>query len=68
METVKVDCDRCDNHSGYTRCTGCTRGPRDVVLKCCGRCDPLGKIKCYACSGKGKRDIKQKCTARTHSG
>ncbi|KAH6651330.1 hypothetical protein F5144DRAFT_589571 [Chaetomium tenue] len=64
FETVTIDCDRCDHHSGYRRCTGCTRGPRDVVMKCCGRCSPAGKIKCLPCNGTGSREIKKPCTRR----
>ncbi|KAK4038993.1 hypothetical protein C8A01DRAFT_16960 [Parachaetomium inaequale] len=62
--TRLIDCDRCDNRTGYRRCGGCTRGQRDVVLKCCGACRPAGKIKCLPCNGIGKREIKERCTRR----
>ncbi|KAG7293640.1 hypothetical protein NEMBOFW57_003694 [Staphylotrichum longicolle] len=52
-------CDRCDRSSGYRRCGTCTRGPGDIVLKCCGHCSPAGKIKCQPCNGSGYRKIKE---------
>jgi hypothetical protein len=64
FETQTINCDRCDRSSGYRRCNTCTRGPRDIVLKCCGHCSPAGKIKCQPCDGKGTRKIKVPCTAR----
>jgi hypothetical protein len=65
FETKTVKCDRCSH--GYRRCGTCTRGPGDIVLKCCGNCSPAGKIKCLPCSGSGYRQVKVPCTG-THRG
>ncbi|KAK4154681.1 hypothetical protein C8A00DRAFT_32501 [Chaetomidium leptoderma] len=56
-----VSCGSCPNNQGWSRCGGCTRGPRDIVLKCCGRCSPAGKIECLICKGKGTRKVNEVC-------
>ena len=62
MYKVKVACTYPGCNKGYSECQGCTRY-NGTILKCCGRCDPLGKRKCERCDGKGTKEVNQVCSA-----
>ncbi|KAK3299799.1 uncharacterized protein B0H64DRAFT_379191 [Chaetomium fimeti] len=64
FEEVTIRCDRCENSSGYRLCPGCTHGPAGLVLVCCGKCNPTGRVKCEICKGSGTRKVKKPCTRK----